>query len=91
MTATSHNGSLLKERDLMPRPTPDDFALRPLEEYPSAELYDLIQAAVNHQEQLRKFPKDQERARIIQSLDVWGYRLMDAYKEAKKREEAERA
>lgn len=75
----------LQERDL----TPEAFDLKPLDQYGTEELYTLLQATVCYAGELQKAKKytrceDSHRRadQMCQQLDVWAYRIRDAYKVA---------
>lgn len=77
--------SAFKEADLLPGHEPD-FNLRPLQDYPSAEIDNLMKAVSF----LRNIKHDGVRLsdQELRDLDIWCYRIRDARKIALHREEA---
>lgn len=73
------NGSRFQEADLIPT-RPEDFNILRLDEYPASELMHLMSAAAYMHGAITD-------AEMRRALNVWCYRIRDAYKEAARRED----
>lgn len=88
MSRTIIDRGHLQERDLMQSPA---FEIRKLDEYDAADLKELLGAIMcaksAYEQAVKKYPGpgDEPTRRAIQALDVWSYRVGDAYRTAKKK------